>query len=139
MKTIKGTFIDTGSHGYLSIAKKDLIAIEYPYEKISRYSGHNLTRVFLEEDCDASDLVEFCREKKIPFDFKESYNPNFSITHNYEHELFNIKFNIGDKYVMADNSIGEVIENKNKIIISVGYMRYKLPKTNPFKYIKSVL
>lgn len=134
------TAIDTGSHGYYSISKKDLIKINYPIENISSYSGMNLTRIFLEEDCDASNFINFCEEKgNIKYKIKNSYNPNHNITHNYNHKLFNLKLDVGDKILMYDDTTYEVIEHSKNIIILGDNGRYKLPKTNPFKFIKDII
>lgn len=134
--TIKATFIDTGGHGYLSISKKDLIAIDYPYEKISGFSGHNLTRVFLEEDCDATNFLNFCEKNNIEVKIKKTYNTKFNITHNFDPKLFNSKFKVGDKYILNDNSVGEITYNNSRyILISISGIKYRLPKTNPYKYV----
>lgn len=138
MKTIKTTFIDTAGHGYLSVSKKDLINIGYPYEKISGFSGHNLTRVFLEEDCDVSDFIRFCEDRNISYEVKKTYNSKFKITHNYDSSCFNSKLKEGEIYKLVNDEICNIlINNGKKIIVStLTGANYKIPKTNPFQYIE---
>ena len=64
MKKNTTTHIDTGSHGYYSVSKKD---IEYLgiSDKISGFSGHTLNRVYLEEDCDAMLLYNRAEEMGV--------------------------------------------------------------------------
>lgn len=137
MKSIHVTFISTPGHGYLSISKKDFLAIGADPEKISQYSGHTFTRLYLEEDCDASYLVGLTREKGIHLAVKHSYNESFSIHHNYKPELFSYTPQVGD----AIDIIYTVksVDVKQIVILHTGENNkpYRIPSSNPFKYIHS--
>lgn len=137
MKAIKATMIDTPGHGYLSVSKKDILKIGFPYENISNFSGHNLTRVFLEEDCDFINFMKFCEKNNIEVDIKESHKENFNITHNYDPSLFNSKFKEGEAYKLHDDNIYYAFHYDSKIFLRGVHGRiYKLPKQNPFAYVK---
>lgn len=139
MKTIKCTHIDTASHGYVSVAKEDirLLGIQ---DKISHYSGHSFSRVYLEEDCDATIFMERAKELGVNVAVGSSYNEHFSISHNYSAELFDFKPRVGVKYIGNDERKYEIFAIENTKIISMGTdgKLYSLPTSNPFRYIQGM-
>jgi len=135
MKTIKTTHIDTGGHGYLSVAKSDFLLVCTP-DQISGYSGHNLNRVYLEEDEDATTFMNAAEAKGIEVATKSSYNLKFNIHHGYKPELFNWKPIVGEKVKLHDGGFYTIIEvNDKKMIIAAYGKRYGISLSNPFQYI----
>lgn len=91
---LKLTHIDTGGHGYLSVSKEIIKELGL-VDEISGYSGMNQTRVFLEEDCDASLFIDRAKERGYEVEVKSSYNPKHKCTHNYNPIAFELK--VGDE------------------------------------------
>lgn len=137
MKAIKTTHIDNGGHGYLSVSKKDFLLICEKTD-ISGFSGMDFTRVYLEEDSDASIFLDKAKKLGYIVNIKSGYNLKFKITHNYSANLFDIhpeKNSI--VYLHDDMQYKLSIEGKNIIATNVlTKKRYRLSKTNPFQYIK---
>ncbi len=139
MKTIKMTHIDNGSHGYLSISKKDIMLVynEDELKSISGCSGMDWNRIYLEEDQDASNFIDKCKTMNIDYDIKNSYNQYFSITHNFNYNLFHLKPEINETFKMYDDLIYTIIKVSPKIVVVNKFgEKYKLLVTNPFKHIK---
>lgn len=90
---MKLTFISTPGHGYLSV-NKDLIEKLELVDAISSFSGMDMNRVYLEEDCDLSTFIRACEEQGIKLEYKETYRDTFSYTHCYNAKYFRI--NEGD-------------------------------------------
>jgi hypothetical protein len=134
MKTIKVTHIDTGGHGYYSVAKTDFLLVLNP-EFITGCSGHSLTRIYLEEDLDATTFFEAAKVKGIEVQVKSSYNLNFKITHNYKPEFFNWKPIVGEKVQLHDGFYTIIEVNAQKMIIAAYGKRYGISLNNPFQYI----
>jgi hypothetical protein len=111
MKTLKLKHIDTGGHGYVSVSKELVKELDL-VDKISSYSGMNMTRVFLEEDCDAALLIDAAKERGYEVVVDSLYNPKHTCTHNYNPKYFDLK--VGDKVVLSMNNQEVVIENINK-------------------------
>ena len=138
MKTIKVTHIDTGGHGYLSVSKPDLLKILTPGQ-ISVFSGQSLTRVYLEEDCDASLFMNEAEKKGFVVVVKSSYNLNFKTTHNYDAKFFHFKPVVGDKVLLHDDMWYDIIEVNSadfRVRNSFTGQRYKLTNTKCLEYIK---
>jgi hypothetical protein len=136
---MKLTFYSTPGHGYLRVPKSTFIKYGGNPNKISGFSGHDLTTLYLEEDCDAVYFFNLLESKGIRFQVQTKYVNSVSNTHNYDAGLFECRLSDGNQIVLHDNRVGTVKNVGNQILVEVGYMRYKLPKANPFKYIKSVL
>lgn len=138
-KEIKTTHIDNCSHGYLSVSKKDFLLVCEKTD-ISGFSGMDFTRVYLEEDSDASLFIEKAKALGYTVKVKSGYNPNFKISHNYSANLFDIKpENNPIVWLYDDMQYRLSLEGNNIIATNVlTYKRYRLSKTNPFKYIKDV-
>jgi hypothetical protein len=134
---MKITYIDNCSHGYLSVSKKDIEKFGL-VNHISKFSGMTFTRVYLEEDSDASKFIQALKDNNVPYEFKESYQPSFSISHNYKPELFNYEPEIGDLI----NEKYKVVEYDKKAkrlhVESFQGTRLKIPFNNPFRYIDTV-
>lgn len=132
---MKLTFISTPGHGYLSVSKKVLEQYIDPKE-ISGFSGMTFTRVYLEEDSDASKFIQALKDKNIPYEFKESYRESFSITHSYNPDLFDYVPEIGD---VIDRKY-EIVEIGKSIIVQsiLNGGMYKITKSNPFRHINHV-
>lgn len=137
MKTIKVTKIDTAKHGYLSVSKKVIEQLGIQNE-ISGYSGHNLTRVYLEEDADALLFFKAVAEKGLNVEVKYSYNVNFSITHNYNHKYFNWKPEKGAEIVFNGYEKPFTITSivKNSIIVDYAGFKYKMSLGAIFNRLK---
>lgn len=134
MKTY--TKIDTGGHGYLSVPKADIVKYGFDYNLISGFSGHDFNRVYLEEDCDATAYLNHLEEKEVLFTVKSGYNLKFRITHNFKPELFDLKPVLGATLRLHNGVRAKFVQVDTKIVIQTETgKRYKLPKTNPFKYI----
>lgn len=138
MKTIKTTHIDTGGHGYVSVSKSDLLEVLKP-DQISGYSGQSLTRVYLEEDCDATLFMEEAEKKGIKVEMKSSYNLHFKNTHNYDAKFFHFKPVVNDQVLLHDDQWYTIIEvNQNDFRVRNSYtgQRYKLTNVKCLEYIK---
>lgn len=137
---MKATFIDTASHGYLSVSKKDLQAVlGERVNEITKYSGMNYTRVYLEEDQDAYLFISECEKQGIDLEIKHSYNPKHSITHSYNPDLINYFPSIGDRIELTCGKTATITGRKGKTLFiqcDTGE-RYKIPGNNPFRYISS--
>lgn len=137
MKPIKVNYIDTAGHGYYSVSKKDFLLVCGVHE-ITGSSGHTFTRMYLEEDQDASTFFNKAKSLGIEVKIKSGYNPKFQITHGYKPELFSYIPEIGDiidchgrEYFVVD-----IHEDKATMIrdIQTG-MIYRISGHNPFAFI----
>lgn len=140
MKTIKVTHIDTAGHGYYSVSKKDFLLMGGDPKKITGCSGHTLTRLYLEEDCDGTYLFDLAKEKGFVIVTKSSYNPKFSKVTGYKPELFDYTPTVGDQ-IDSHGSAFLITELKNAGIYvrhMVTRMVYKIPESNPFNYITAL-
>jgi hypothetical protein len=142
-KTIITTHIDTGGHGYLSVSKKDFILAGGNPEKVTPYSGHNLTRIYLEEDCDQTYFWDVATANGFTIVRKSSYNLKFNICHGYNAKLFNYVPKLGDILILSDENKYQIVAIKpnGRIIVKslVTGMQYGISKTNPFYHIKEVV
>lgn len=142
MKFLKVTHIDTAGHGYLSVSKKDFLALGGDPKKITECSGHTYTRLYLEEDCDATYFAQLAKANDVNLVVKSSYNPKFNITHDYKADLFDFKPTVGQRIYLSDNQKYEIVEMKpnGDLIVEnkhhrVG-LKYRIGKSNPFLYIQ---
>lgn len=136
---MKLTFYSTPGHGYLRVPKSTFVKYGGNPKEISGFSGQDLTTLYLEEDCDAGYFLNLLESKGIEFKIESKYVNSVSTTHNYEPKLFGCKLINGESVVLYDNSVG-VIENvRGRILVEVSGNRYRLPKTNPYKYVKSLV
>jgi hypothetical protein len=139
-KKIITTHIDTGGHGYLSVSKKDFLLAGADPKKITGCSGHNLTRIYLEEDIDQSYFWDVATANGFEVVRKSGYNLNFKITHNYHSELFDYVPTVGHIVVLSDDQkyqISEITPKGNIIVRHIGTgVKYRIGKTNPFEHIK---
>lgn len=135
------TFYSTPGHGYLRVPKKKFIELGGDPEKISKYSGHNTSTLFLEEDCDACYFIDLVRENGLEFNHKISYRDNVSVTHNYNPSLFDFKIKEGVKVKLCSEEIATLgfINGTTPAARTTNGILYRIPKTNPFKYIIEVL
>jgi hypothetical protein len=99
MKTFK--HLDTGGHGYLSVAKKDIEKYGISPNEFTGYSGHTLTRMYLEEDQDATTFLNILQNKGIEYRIEGSYVKSV-ISHNYNPELFDWTPQVGDVLIQCD-------------------------------------
>lgn len=138
---IKATHIDTGGHGYYSVSKED-IAILGIADRITGYSGHNLTRVYLEEDCDGQLLADACKEKGIELKVKSSYNLKFKCTNNYNSALFSWKPEVGKMFLgHGEKSYTTIYINDNVMHVRAneGQQIYSIPLSNPFEHVRDII
>lgn len=136
---MKLTFYSTPGHGYLRVPKSTFTKCGGDPTEISRYSGHDLTTLYLEEDCDAGYFLNLLESKGIEFKIESKYVNSVSATHNYEPKLFDCKLGNGQKVVLHGDVVGIIRNTGGNFLVEIGVMRYSLPKTNPFKYIKELL
>lgn len=142
MKTISVTHIDTGGHGYLSVSKKDILAIGIDYKKFTSCSGHTLSRMYLEEDYDARFFRDYCNKAGITVKETSSYNERFAISHNYKSKLFNYQPAVNDRYEINKRTyVVTQLKGNKRIIIrdEVTGFKYRISTNNPFNYIQKVL
>lgn len=140
-KTINTTHIDTGGHGYLSVSKKDIIDLGIMPSLFSTFSGQTISRVYLEEDCDATAFLEAAKAQGVEVKIKSGYNLSFSCSHNYNPLLFGWIPNYGD-CVVINNEEYKIVQLNDKRLIVEGldnHKKYTVPLSNPFKYIQGVL
>jgi hypothetical protein len=139
-KTIIVTHIDTASHGYYSVSKKDFLLIGGEPEKITGCSGHTYTRLYLEEDCDATYFFDKAKENGFEVTMKMGYNPKFAITHNYNAQLFSFEPKVGNWLILSNREICEVkiVHEDGDLIVANYGSRYRIPKSNPFQYIVGI-
>ncbi len=138
-KVIKTTHIDTGGHGYLSVSKKDFLLVGCSPKGITGYSGHNLTRMYLEEDCDQSYFFLIANNRGFEVERKSGYNLKFNITHGYKPELFNYVPEVGD--ILNDSKYEITTVDERGIFIrdiKTGN-GYRIGLNNPFQYIENVV
>lgn len=142
MKTIRTTHIDTGGHGYLSVSKKDFILAGGDPKAITGCSGHTLTRIYLEEDCDQNYFWDVATANGFKIERKSGYNLKFGITHGYKPELFDYQPKIGDIVTLSDNATYKIVDIRpnGKIIVmhTVSRMQYGISGRNPFEHIIDV-
>lgn len=139
MKAITTTHIDTGGHGYYSVSKKDikLLGIE---NEISGFSGQSLNRVYLEEDCDGTLLYEKAKQFGYELKRKSGYNLKFGITHNYNPALFGWVPKLFETIIVGEKTEYTIYSITNSAIFvkNDNGNKYKIPKSNPFKYITGI-
>jgi hypothetical protein len=139
---IKCKKIDTGSHAYLSISKKEFLLSGLTPSEISAYSGHTFSKIYLAEDCDATLFRDACEKKGIQLIIKTIHNSQFKIGHNYNPELFDYAPKIND-IIIGYNNCNYTIINKNEkgIMINdkITNKKYFILISNPFMYIKNVI
>jgi hypothetical protein len=133
------TFYSTPSHGYLRVPKSTFIKVGGNPNEISGYSGIDLTTLYLEEDSDASYFMNLLESKGIEFKINCKYVNSVANTHNYNPNYFNFEAKTGDKVLLYDDSTATVNRINGILYVSDGIGKYKIPTSNPFKYIKSVI
>ena len=138
MDIIKVNFIDNCSHGYLSVGKKDFLKVIDNPTLISKFSGMTFTRIYLEEDQDATIFIKQAEKKGFTLSTKNCYNPNFAIHHNYIPDLINYTPKIGD---IINSKYRIIATDKKRLTIELTCnknYRYSIPVSNPFNYITDV-
>lgn len=133
---MKLTFYSTPGHGYLRVPKSVFLKMGGNPEKITSYSGHDVNTLYLEEDCDATYFLDLLKLNNVTPVISSRHLNNFPVTHNYSPDTFFRKLNTGDVVKLHDNRVAVVHNEKHGILLEIGYVKYKLPITNPYKYIK---
>lgn len=138
---MKFTFYSTPGHGYLRVPKSKFLEFGGDPEKISRYSGHDESTLYLEEDGDAIYFIDLLRENGIEPELKSVYKGTFAKTHNYDPSLFSFELREGENVKLCSNEYAKLGWMSGNILVArtTKGMVYKIPKTNPFKYITEVL
>lgn len=140
-KRIKARFIDTAGHGYYSVSKKDFKKVmgENGHTLISKYSGHTFTRMYLEEDMDATTFFKAAADRGFDVKLTNSYNPKHNITHCYKPELFEYKPEVGGRIKLHNNKTAKIerIGKRNIYARSeyAPYGLYKISKRRFFYYV----
>jgi hypothetical protein len=75
MKKLILTFLDNESHGYIKISKYDLQGLEIDKNQFSNFSYYNNENacVYLEEDCDATKLLNLLKNKGYEVKFNNEF------------------------------------------------------------------
>ena len=75
MNKIKLTFYDNESHGYIKISKYDLKGLGIDASQFSNYSYYNNENacLYLEEDCDATKLLNLLKNKGYEVSFNNQF------------------------------------------------------------------
>ena len=136
---MKLTFYSTPGHGYLRVPKSVFVKCGGDPTKISEFSGHDLSTLYLEEDCDAGYFLDLLESNDIDYEIESKYVNSVSNTHNYDPKLFGCKLVDGQAVLLHGEMVGIIQNMSGKLLVNVGVMRYQLPKSNPYKYIKSLL
>jgi hypothetical protein len=136
---MKLTFYSTPGHGYLRVPKSVFVKCGGDPKEISGFSGHDTSTLYLEEDCDAGYFLDLLESKGIQFQIESKYVNSVSNTHNYDPQMFGCRLIGGEKVLLFNDSVGTIHNMSGKILAEVNGIRYRLPKANPFKYIKSVI
>ena len=82
MKKLILTFYDNESHGYIKISKYDLQGLEIDENQFSNFSYYNNENacLYLEEDCDATKLLNLLKNKGYEVSLKSRF---------VDHDYFN--------------------------------------------------
>ena len=83
MNKIKLKFYSDPGHGWVAVKRKIVYDMDLA-GKISQYSYQRGNTVYLEEDCDASLLVEALRERGIEIALEENITDKTSPIRSYE-------------------------------------------------------
>lgn len=87
MKMIKfKTYSDAG-HGWIAVKRKLLIELKIDKE-ITRFSYQKGGTVYLEEDCDATTLIEKLKELSIDYILVQGKYQNYSTIRSYQSYTF---------------------------------------------------
>jgi len=134
---MKLSFYSTPGHGYLRVPKSTFLKVGADPNEISKSSGHDETTLYLEEDDDAGYFLNFLKENEIPFDIKSIYKDRFSITHNYNPSLFHLKLREGVSVKLCNECSATLgfFNGTQLVARTTNGAVYRIPKSNPFKYI----
>ena len=75
MQKIMLTHFDNESHGYIKISKYDLKGLEIDENQFSNFSYYNNENacLYLEEDCDATKLLNLLKNKGYEVSFNDEF------------------------------------------------------------------
>lgn len=134
MKTY--TFFEDAGHGWLAVPIKDILKAGIK-DQISGYSYIDRTRVYLEEDGDLSLFMNAAPA----FNQKRSYSENSKVRSlcDYKPEFCRV-IKEGDKVKLYSGEGATIrkVYGKWSLFGDFGKL-YKLPASNPFKYIQQFL
>lgn len=130
------TYIHTPGHGYLSVSIKELKCLNL-INKISSYSYMNLTRVYLEEDFDLSLFIDAKKKLNQKVNIKDSYRDVSDIVpgSNYDTQNIDNPIQLNSIVTNGKDTFTVVAINKRKIVIKNESGRYRVPISNPYKYL----
>lgn len=141
---MKLKFIADPSHGWLSVSHKQILELNIQ-DKISQYSYMNLTRVFLEEDCDAQLFIDAAKAAGYEVKVKEpsswSNRPSWVRSlGDYNPSYLTNPLKEGDTvwlYGVISTAVISTLSHFSKYM-TVKYKEniYTLPYSNPMKYIR---
>lgn len=136
----KYTYIHTPGHGYLSVSIKEIKKLNL-VDQISGYSYMNLTRVYLEEDCDLRLFIDAKKKLNEEINIQSSYRDVSEILPGGRYDSYNIDNPIQlNSIVTNGEDIFKVIAiNNKKIVIKDDCGRYRVPISNPYRYIRPVI
>ena len=134
-KQKKYTYIHTHGHGYLSVSIKEIKRLNLT-DKVSIFSKIDLTRVYLEEDCDMPLFLETKKSLGEDYQIKNSYRDIPQLLFGGEYQPHYIKYPIKIGSTVTNNDLRyRVIDINKKIIATNGISRFAAPKSNPYKYL----
>ena len=138
MRQKRYTYIHTRGHGYLSVSIEEIKRLGIKNE-VSGYSYMNLTRVYLEEDCDLRLFTEAKKKHEEEFDIVESYRDVSDLLPggNYNPIYVDNPIQVGS-IVENGNCTYKVIEISKKIKIQdieLDWRKFVVPKSNPYRYL----
>ena len=95
MKKLILTFYDNESHGYIKISKYDLQGLEIDENQFSNFSYYNNENacLYLEEDCDATKLLNLLKSKGYEVSFKNKCVEHYYFDNGVFNRLNNERLN----------------------------------------------
>lgn len=139
----KLTLISDPSHGWLSVSTKDVVALGIT-DKISSYSCMTMSRVFLEEDCDAGLFIEAAKKAGWDITLKHSSSNKRSGIRSkasYRAENVNTPLVAGGKCkILFNDAIMDVvgITSRSVLVGDGDRVHHTISTSNPFIYIEPV-
>ena len=135
-KQKKYTYIHTHGHGYLSVSIKEIKRLNLT-DKVSTCSKIDLSRVYLEEDCDMALFLDAKKSLGEDYEIKNSYRdiPRFLCGGEYKPHYIKYPIQIGSIVTNNDYQYS-VIDINKEIVIKNEICRFYVSKSNPYKYLE---
>lgn len=136
-------YIQDPGHGWFSVSRKDIATLGIA-DKISAFSFIDSTRVYLEEDGDASIFIKSAEKAGWKLTIKQSHTNKQSYVRSkagYCKMFFDHPIQVGLQLELYDNCIVtvECVETNGWLVARKTGRINRLPKSNPYKYIKNIV